>query len=128
MHVSDASPIAKEALKRIGALYDIEREIRGQPPEIRRAVRKDKAQPLLDELEIWLREQRSKLAEAIRYMQRRWEALCFYATNGTAEIDNNAAERAVKPVTIGRKNYLFVGSDAGAEQAAGLYSLFKPQK
>ena len=134
IHVSNGSPIAKEALKRIGALYDIERAIRGQSPERRLAVRQEKAQPLLDNLETWLLEQRSKLprksdlAGAIRYMQGQWAALCLYVTDGTVEIDNNAAERAVKPVAIGRKNYLFVGSDAGGEEAAGLYSLIQTAK
>ena len=128
------SPIAIAALKRIGALYNIEREIRGEPPEIRLAARQEKSKPLLDQLEIWFHEQRarlpgkSRLAGAIRYALARWAALSFYCADGTVEIDNNAAERAMRPVALGRKNYLFAGSDAGGDRAAAFYSLIETAK
>lgn len=129
-----ASPIATEALARIGALYEIEAVIRGQPPEVRREVRQARAVPLLDRLQHWLGEtltkisKRSALAEAIRYALTRWPALTRYAADGRIEIDNNAAERALRTVAIGRKNYLFAGSDAGGERAATIYSLIGTAK
>lgn len=129
-----ASPIATEALTRIGALYEIEAAIRGQPPDVRREVRQARAVPLLDELQHWLGEtltkisKRSALAEAIRYALTRWPALTRYAADGRIEIDNNAAERALRTVAIGRKNYLFAGSDAGGERAAAIYSLIGTAK
>jgi transposase len=129
-----ASPIATEALTRIGALYEIEAAIRGQPPDVRREVRQARAAPLLDALQHWLGEtltklsKRSALAEAIRYALTRWPALTRYAADGRIEIDNNAAERALRTVAIGRKNYLFAGSDAGGERAAAIYSLIGTAK
>lgn len=134
VHVANGSPIAEEALRRIGELYDIEREIRGQSAQYRQAVRQQRAQPLLDDLEKWFHRQKAKLpgksslAKAIRYALSRWQALCFYINDGTVEIDNNAAERAIRGVTLGRKNYLFFGSDAGGERAAGFYYLLETAK
>ena len=134
VHVANASPIAEEALRRIGELYDIEREIRGQSADDRKAVRQQRAQPLLDDLEKWFHRQKAKLpgksslAMAIRYALSRWQALCLYVNDGTVEIDNNAAERAIRGITLGRKNYLFFGSDAGGERAAGFYSLLETAK
>lgn len=131
---AQGSPIATEALTRIGALYEIEAAIRGQPPEVRREVRQARAVPLLDGLRHRLGEtltklsKRSALAEAIRYALTRWPALSRYAADGRIEIDNNAAERALRTVAIGRKNYLFAGSDAGGERAAALYSLIGTAK
>lgn len=134
LHKAHASPIAAEALKRIGALYAIEAEIRGQPPEHRCQVRAARAGPLLEDLRIWLSDtlrkisQKSALAEAIRYATTRWPALTRYVADGRIEIDNNAAERALRTVAIGRKNYLFAGSDAGGERAAAIYSLIGSAK
>jgi len=124
-----ASPIAAEALQRIGALYAIEAEIRGQPPDQRRAVRQRRASPLLAQFHAWLNHtltqlpSKSALSGAIYYALARWQALTRYCTDGRIEIDNNAAERALRTVALGRKNYLFVGSDAGGERAAAIYSL-----
>ena len=121
--------MAAEALKRIGALYGIEAEIRGKPPQERLAARASRASPLLASLHDWLHEtlrslsQKSALAEAIRYALKLWAALIRYASDGRVEIDNNAAERALRTVALGRKNYLFAGSDAGGERAAAIYSL-----
>jgi transposase len=128
------SPLAQEALQRIGALYAIEEEIRGQPPEVRCAVRQACAGPLLDDLHHWLKEtlhgvsRKSALASAIGYALKLWPALSRYRDDGRVEIDNNAAERTLWAVALGRKNYLFAGSDAGGERAAAIYSLIGSAK
>jgi len=128
------SPIAAEALARIGQLYAIENEIRGRSPEERRQIRNARARPLLDALEAWLQSNLSKLsrksetAKAIRYALGRWPALLRYCDDGQLEIDNNAAERALRAVALGRKNYLFAGSDAGGQRAAAIYSLLGSAK
>jgi transposase len=131
---ASSSPIAKEALDRIGALYGIESEIRGRSPDERRAVRQARAGPLLDDLRTWLSSvtrQLSKKADAagaIRYTLSRRVALCRYRDDGRAEIDNNSAERALRCIALGRKNHLFAGADAGGERAAGIYSLIGTAK
>jgi transposase len=128
------SPLAQEALQRIGQLYAIEAEIRGQPPDTRRAVRQARAGPLLDDFHQWLKEtlhgvsRKSVLAGAIGYALKLWPALIRYRDDGRVEIDNNAAERALRAVALGRKNYLFAGSDAGGERAAAIYSLIGTAK
>lgn len=119
IHVAHASPITTEAIERIAALYAIEAEIRGSTPEIRRAIRQARARPLLDGLHTWLEKTLAKLsrksdtAAAIRYALSRCPAITRYADDGQLEIDNNTAERALRVVALGRKNYLFCGSDAG---------------
>ena len=129
-----ASPIAQEALLRIVALYKVEDQIRGKPPEERRAVRQAESKPLLDSLRQWLETTLSKLSRksdttaAIRYALSRWDALTRYVEDGHIEIDNNAAERSLRGVALGRKNYLFAGSDAGGERAAAIYSLIGSAK
>jgi transposase len=129
-----SSPVAREALQRIGALYGIEEPIRGRPPDERRAVRQAQAKPLLDSLRQWLEATLSKLSRksettvAIRYALSRWNALTRYIEDGRVEIDNNAAERSLRDVALGRKNYLFAGSDAGGERAATIYSLIGSAK
>lgn len=129
-----ASPVAREALQRIGALYGIEEQIRGRPPEERRRVRRTQAQPLLDSLRQWFEatllklSRKSETTVAIRYAVSRWDALTRYIEDGHIEIDNNAAERSLRGVALGRKNYLFAGSDAGGERAAALYSLIGSAK
>jgi hypothetical protein len=134
LHKAQASPLAAEALKQIGALYAVEASIRGKPPERRQAERQARAGPVLVALRAWfdttLRQlsQKSALAEAIRYALVRWGALVLYTTDGRIEIDNNAAERALRTVALGRKNYLYVGSDAGGERAAAIYSLIGTAK
>ena len=128
------SPIAKESLDRIGALYGIESDIRGKPPDERRAVRQARAGPLLHDLRAWLisvTRQLSKKADAaaaVRYTLSRWEALCRYRDDGRAEIDNNGAERALRCIALGRKNHLFAGADTGGDRAAGIYSLIGTAK
>lgn len=134
VHRAQASPIAAEALTRIGQLYAIEAAIRGEPPPIRRAVRQVQARPLLEDLRAWLEVQsrrvsrKSGISEAIQYGLNHWRALIRYAEDGRIEIDNNAAERALRAVALGRKNFLFGGSDAGGERAAALYSLIGTAK
>jgi transposase len=130
-YASYKSAIAKEALDRIGALFDIERTITGHPPDIRRAVRQRAARPRIDELAIWLDAQlklipgKSDLAGAMRYARSRWDALTRYLDNGRLEISNNAAENQIRPVALGRKNWLFSGSDAGGARAAAFYTLIR---
>lgn len=134
LHKAHASPVAAEALRRIAALYAIETTIRGKPPQERQWAREAKALPLLVSLHDWLQEtlrslsQKSALAEAIRYALKLWNALIRYANDGRIEIDNNAAERSLRAVALGRKNYLFAGSDAGGERAAAIYSLIGSAK
>jgi transposase len=129
VYVMDRSPTAHEALERIGELYAIEREIHSQAPKDRLAVRRARAAPLLEALREWLRTThatlsvKSPLAGAIQYTLTRWAALTCYTEDGRIEIDNNAAERAIRALVLGRRNYLFAGSDAGGETAARLYSL-----
>lgn len=124
-----ASPVAAEALQRIAALYAIEAEIRGRPPDERQLVRGLRARPLLDAMQEWLQTKLAKLStksdvtSAIGYALGRWTALLRYCGDGRIEIDNNAAERALRAVALGRKNYLFAGSNAGGERAAAMYTL-----
>jgi transposase len=123
------SPIATEAVERIAALYLIEREIKGRSPDERRSVRTARARPLFDDMRRWLEESldqvppKSETAVAIRYALSLWDALARYLDDGRIEVDNLIAERALRPVAIGRRNYLFAGSDAGGRRAAILYSL-----
>jgi transposase len=134
LQVAHASPLAAEALKRIAQLYAIESEIRGRPPHERLQARTTRARPLLELLHQWLQStlavvsRKSEIAAAIRYALGRWRALLRYVEDGTIEIDNNAAERALRAVALGRKNYLFAGSDSGGERAAAIYSLIGTAK
>jgi transposase len=128
------SPIAEQALRRIGELYQIEAEITDQPAEMRLAVRQERAAPLLDDLRDWLSAQRRRLsaknalARAIQYALSRWEALMRYTGDGRLAIDNNVAERALRGIAITRKNFLFLGSEAGGERAAILYTVLETAK
>ena len=124
----------EEALRRIGELYAIEADIRGRKPEERRQARNERSRPLLESLKQWLEETLGKLSRksdtslAVRYALGQWEALMRYCDDGRLEIDNNAAERALRVVALGRKNYLFAGSDGGGESAAAIYSLIGSAK
>ncbi len=126
-----SSATTTEALDRIGALYRIEDTIRGKPPDERRRVRQNEARPRLDALKGWIEATLSRLsaktevAKAMRYALGRWTALSRYVDDGTLEIDNNAAERSIRGIALGRKNWLFAGSDAGGERAAAFYSLIE---
>ena len=125
------SPVAQEALERIAGLYAVEQAIRGRPPDERRRIRQARAAPAAQELGDWMRNTlpklsgRSDLAAAMRYALARWNSLARYLDDGHLAIDNNAAERALRGVALGRKNYLFAGSDRGGERAAAAYSLIE---
>ncbi|MGE0273505.1 MAG: IS66 family transposase [Alphaproteobacteria bacterium] len=128
------SPQAKDALDRIGKLYEIEAAIRGKPAAERQRMRTQTALPLMTELVQWIKATLAQtsaklpLAEACRYVLKREKAFTRYLEDGHLEIDNNAAERALRGVALGRKNYLFLGSDAGADRAAAIYALIGTAK
>jgi transposase len=130
----DPDSLGGQALRRIRELYDVEKDIRGKTPAVRKAQRQARAGPLLKELRKWLEgllprvSAKSDIAQAIGYSLGRWKALTRYVDDGRLEIDNNAAERALRGVSLGRKNYLFMGSDAGGERAAAFYSLVETAK
>ena len=134
IHVANKSPIAAEPLARIRKLYEIESDIRGQLPEQRKVRRQQDAKLQLQELHGWLSatlltvSKKSELAKAIGYALTRWTALTRYADDGAIEIDNNAAERSLRAIAMGRKNWMFAGSDAGGERAAAIYSLIGTAK
>lgn len=134
VHQSQGSAIAEEAVKRIAALYAIEAEARGQPPDDRVRIRQARARSIFDGLEAWLAAQygtisaKTPLAGAIRYALSRLKRLRPYLDHGTLEIDNNAAERAMRTVALGRKNWLFAGSPAGGRSAAVAYTLIETAK
>ncbi len=134
VHAATQSPLALEALQRIAALYAIEAAIRGQPAEARLAVRQAQSAPLFAALRTWLDKTharipgKSELASAIRYTLTRWEALTLVLRDGRACLDNNAAERSMRPMTLGRKNWLFAGADTGGDRAAAVYSLTETAK
>ena len=128
------APVAREAVERIAALYAVEAEARGQTPEERVRIRQAKARHLLNGLETWLARQspnisaRTPLAGAIRYARARLARLRPRLDNGTLELDNNTAERAIRGIALGRKNWLFVGSEAGGATAATAYTLIETAK
>jgi hypothetical protein len=129
VHLATGSAAAREALDKIAALFEIEARINGSGPEARLAARRTKSVAGLADLKTFLDatlvkvSRKSALAGAIRHATARWEALCRYATDGRLEMTNNAAERAIRPLALGRKNYLFAGSDAGGERAGAFYTL-----
>ncbi|HBT2923512.1 TPA: IS66 family transposase [Klebsiella pneumoniae] len=129
VYISTHTATAEEALKRIGELYAIEEEIRGLTTEERLAARQSQSKPLLASLHEWLVEKnetlskKSRLGEAFAYVLNQWDALCYYCEDGLAEPDNNAAERALRAVCLGKKNFIFFGSDHGGERGALLYGL-----
>ena len=134
MHATGQAPLATEVVRRIALLYAIEQDIQGQPPEMRAAQRQARAGPILESLRAWLDETlarisgRSDLAVAIRYALSRWEALTRYVADGRLQIDNNPVERAIRPLALGRKNWLFAGSDTGGHRAAAIASLIATAK
>lgn len=134
IHKATNSPIAEEALKRIAALYEIEKRIRGKPPDERACVRQDEAKEKFEALHDWLQTTlpsvpgRGELAKAMRYAITRMKRMKAYLKDGRLELDNNIAERSVRGVAVGKKNYLFAGSDNGGESAAVIYSLVETAK
>src|SRR3954449_2789627 len=133
-HQATGSPLAEEALRRIGELYAIEAEIRGRPAEERRTVRQERSRPIVDALHAWLTVQlarvsgKSGLAEAIRYALRHWQGLVLFLDDGRLELDTNTVERAIRPIALGRKNSLFAGSDGGARHWGIVASLVATAK
>ncbi len=134
LDVAGDSPTAREALARIQALFAIEADIKGRPADERRAIRHARAGPLLEDLHRWFvstvskLSRKSPLAIAIRYALTRWTALTRYRDDGRLEMDNNAAERALRAIALGRKNFLFLGADTGGERAEAIYSLIGTAK
>ena len=128
------SPVATEAVQRIGELYEIEAAIRGQPPDERRRVRQQPSRLRIESLQAWFDVQlsrlpgRSRLAEAIRYALGRWTALTRFLNDGRIDLDNNPVERAIRPIALGRKNSLFAGSEGGARRWAIVASLIETAK
>lgn len=134
VHRAQGSPIAEEAIRQIAKLYAVEKEARGSPPDRRVEIRQSKAAQIFDDLEAWLVAQlptisgKSPLAAAIRYALSRVKRLRSYLKHGILELDNNAAERGMRAIALGRKNYLFVGSNAGGKAAAIAYTLVETAK
>jgi transposase len=128
------SPLALEVVRRIDALFEIEREINGRSAEERKAVRQERSAPLVAELEVWMREQRAKLsrandvAKAMDYILKRWAAFTRFLDDGRICLSNNAAERALRGIALGRKSWLFCGSDRGGDRAALMYGLITSAK
>jgi hypothetical protein len=128
------APLALEAVRRIDVIFDVEREINGLPAEQRLAVRKDQVTQLVSDLETWMRRERARLsrhaevAKAMDYMLKRWGSFTRFLTDGRICLTNNAAERALRGVALGRKSWLFAGSDRGGERAASMYSLIVTAK
>lgn len=134
VHRAQGSSIAEEAIARIARLYAVETAIRGSPPDERVYIRQDQAAPIFDGLERWLAEQvttisaKTPLAAAIRYARARMKRLRPYLDDGRLALDNNPAERAMRGVALGRKNFMFVGSEAGGQAAAVAYTLIETAK
>jgi transposase len=128
------APIAMEAVKRIDALFEIERDINGKPPPERQRVRAERSRPLVAELKMWLQAQRARLsphsdtAKAIAYTLNNWSGLVRFLDDGRLCMTNNAAERALRCVAVGRHNWTFVGSDEGGRRAAAIYTLVETCK
>jgi len=128
------APIALEAVRRIDELFDIEREINGKPPDERKAMRQERSKPLVEALEVWLREQRARVSpksdigKAINYSLNRWASFIRFLDDGRICLSNNAAERGLRGVAVGRRNWTFAGSDEGARRAAHVFTLVETCK
>ena len=124
-----ATPIADEGIAQIQALYRIEKEIRGNTPEVRVAARQERSKPIIDQMKIWLRDQRARVSakspigEALSYIAKHWEGLIVFHEDGRVELDSNSVERTIRPIALNRKNALFAGHDAGAQNWAILASM-----
>jgi hypothetical protein len=128
------APIAEEGVKRIGELYRIEAELRGLAAEARLAQRQERSAPLVTDMRAWLTHHRARVAgnsplgEALAYIAKYWNGLCIFLGDGRIEIDNNTVERTIRPIALNRKNALFAGHDAGAENWATIASLIETCK
>ena len=131
---SGTAPVAQEGLAQIQALYRIEKELRGQTADQRRAARQDRSKPIIDALELWLAQNRARVSaksptgEALKYIAKYWDGLCLFLTDGRIELDTNAVERTIRPIALNRKNALFAGHDAGAQNWAIIASLIETCK
>ena len=131
---SGTTPIADEGLKQIAKLYRIEKDIRGQSPEARLEARQERSKPIIDQFETWLITNRARvsakspLGEALKYITKYWDGLCLFLEDGRVELDNNSVERTIRPISLNRKNALFAGHDAGAQNWAMLASLIETCK
>ena len=131
---SRLSPIAIEIVRRIDALFEIERSINGKSAEERKDVRQAQSRPLVDDLQVYMREQFAKLsrghdlAKAINYILKRWASFTLFLEDGRVCLSNNAAERGLRGIALGRKSWLFCGSDRGGRRAAAMYSLIVTAK
>jgi transposase len=134
IHATKPTPLTTDLLERIGQLYEIEAEVRGQHSDIRRRSRQDRLQPLIQVLRQVLDDAlrrlspKSEMAKAIAYGRKRWTALTRFLDDGRLEVDNNIAERAIRRVALGRKNWLFADSKAGGNRAAAIYSIIGTAK
>lgn len=134
IHATKPTPLTTDLLARIGALYKIEAEVCGSPPDVRRRSRQDRTRPLVEALHQALDDAlrrlspKSEMAKAISYGSKRWTALTRFLDDGRLEVDNNIAERAMRCVALGRKNWLFAGSRSGGERAAAIYTVIETAK
>ncbi len=134
LHASNKSQIAEQALQQIGLLYDIERQVQDAHADDRWRVRQQQSRPVIDKLHDWLTQHRGKVpegsatAKAIDYSLRRWQALIRFLDNGRLPIDNNWVENQIRPVALGRKNWLFAGSLRAGQRAAAVMSLIQSAK
>jgi transposase len=131
---SSTAPIAQEGLAQIQALYRIEKCVRGQTANQRHTIRQERSKPIIDAFEIWLTQSRARVSsksptgEALKYIAKYWDALCQFLSDGRIEIDNNPVERTIRPIALSRKNALFAGHDAGAQNWAVIASLIETCK
>lgn len=131
---SGAAPIAQEGLAHIQALYRIEKDLRGLSADQRRAARQDRSKPIIDAFELWLAQNRARVSaksptgEALKYIAKYWDGLILFVDDGRIELDSNAVERTIRPIALNRKNALFAGHDAGAQNWAVIASLIETCK
>lgn len=131
---SGAAPIAQEGLAQIQALYRIEKDLRGLSADQRHAARQERSKPIIDAFELWLAQNRARVSaksptgEALKYTAKYWDGLILFLNDGRIELDNNAVERTIRPIALNRKNALFAGHDAGAQNWAVIASLIETCK
>lgn len=131
---SGAAPVAQEGLAQIQALYRFEKDLRGHTTDQRRAARQDRSKPIIDAFELWLTQNRARVSaksptgEALKYISKYWDGLCLFLSDGRIELDNNTVERTIRPIALNRKNALFAGHDAGAQNWAVIALLIETCK
>ncbi len=131
---SGVAPIAQEGLAQIQALYRIEKDLRGQSADQRHVARQEHAKPIIDDFELWLAQSRARVSaksptgEALKYIAKYWDGLILFLQDGRIELDSNAVERTIRPIALNRKNALFAGHDAGAQNWAVIASLIETSK